>query len=324
MIIDSPYFTILIPAFKIKFFDEAIRSVLAQQDEDFELIILNDASPENIKGVVEKYNDFRIRYYENNKNVGAIRIVENWNKLLSYAKGEFVICMGDDDCLKKNCLSEYRELISKYPDLDIYHGWTEIIDEDSKVWKMQEPRPLRESVYTMMWHRWTGRFNQYIGDFLYRTDVLRKNGGFFNIPLAWASDDITSYIAAGYKGIANTQIPVFQYRQNKYSITSVGGAAEKIEAISLEKSWYNDFLLRKPINETDVIYYGLLKRDMPDFISQKVNYTIDNEVKGKIKNHFFEALNSWFFWFKENKKIGRSKLSMFKLLFNALKFKLFK
>ena len=233
-------FSITIPAFKAAYLKECIDSILVQTYKDFELIIVNDASPEDLTSIVKSFDDPRIRYYINEKNCGAINVVDNWNKCLSYATGEYIICMGDDDKLLPNCLEEYVKLINKYPNLGVYHAWTEIIDENSCVIQMQEARPLHEGVYSMMWERWRGRL-QYIGDFLFDRKLLVSNGGFYKLPLAWGADDISVYIAAQNKGIANMQVPGFQYRVNSNTITSTGNALIKMEAIRLEEQWYKFF-----------------------------------------------------------------------------------
>lgn len=223
-------FSIAIPAYKASYLKECIDSILCQTYKDFELIIVNDASPENLDSIVTSYDDSRIRYYVNEKNCGAIDVVDNWNKCLSYAKGDYIICMGDDDRLLPNCLEEYDNLIKKIPNLGVYHAWTEIIDEYSNVVQMQEARPLYEGVYSMMWGRWKGRL-QYIGDFLFDRRLLVSNGGFYKLPLAWASDDITAYTAAKKNGIANMQVPGFQYRVNSQTISSTGNVTLKLQAI---------------------------------------------------------------------------------------------
>ena len=124
-------FSITIPAYKQKYLYEAIESCLAQTFKDFELIIVDDASPEDLKSEVDKFQDTRIRYYRNEKNCGALNVVDNWNICLGYATGDYVICMGDDDKLLPNCLEEYFKLINRYPNIGLLHGWTEIINDDS-------------------------------------------------------------------------------------------------------------------------------------------------------------------------------------------------
>lgn len=246
-------FSITIPAYKAKFIKECIDSVLSQTYENFELIILNDASPEPIDEIVAGYDDIRIAYFKNDENVGAERVVDNWNKLLGYSTGDYLICMGDDDKLLPNCLEEYAKLIEQYPSKDVYHGWTEIIDEASVPYNIQQQRPEQESVYAAIWGRMHGRL-QYIGDCLYKVESLRKEGGFFDLPFAWGSDDITFFRAAAIDGVANTQVPVFQYRENRFSISSTGNADKKMEAFISYIQWIGSFLEHEPENEMDALY----------------------------------------------------------------------
>lgn len=244
-------FSVTIPIYKATFLRECIESVLSQTYKDFEVIIVNDASPEDLTSIVKSFDDSRIKYYVNEKNCGAINVVDNWNKCLSYATGDYIICMGDDDKLLPSCLEEYVKLIETYPGLGVYHAWTELIDENSCVINMQEARPLYERVYSMMWERWKSRL-QYIGDFLFDRKLLINNGGFYKLPLAWASDDLSAYIAAQKNGIANMQVPGFQYRINSKTITNTSNAEIKLEAINMEEQWYRGFLAKEP-KENDVV-----------------------------------------------------------------------
>jgi hypothetical protein len=142
--------------------------------------------------------------------------------------------------------------------MGIYHGWTEIINENSNVIKMQEPRPLKESVYSLIWNRWLGR-SQYIGDFLFLTSLLKENGGFYYLPLAWGSDNVSSYVAAEFSGIVNSQTPVFQYRVNSLSLSVISNCESKIDAILGEYLWMSHFLEKIPSDSVSVIYWKNLK-----------------------------------------------------------------
>lgn len=258
---DAPAFSILIPAFKTRFLKECIESVLSQTVADFELLILNDCSPEPVDDIVGSYDDCRIKYFKNEKNSGAIDIVKNWNKLLDLSTGTFVVCIGDDDRLLPNALEQYAKLIERYPSLNVYHGWSEIIDEHSDVYSMQQALPEYESVYSMMWHRWSGR-DLFIGDFLYRSSYLKQAGGFIDLPMAWGSDDLTAFNAAYQLGIANTQVPVFQYRRNSLTISSGGDPLTKIKATALYESAAAEILSR-PLPEnpsrTEVTFHKMCR-----------------------------------------------------------------
>jgi glycosyltransferase involved in cell wall biosynthesis len=225
-------FSITIPTYKSHYLKEAIGSVVGQTYADWELIIVDDCSPEDLRFIVEPFlSDSRIRYYRNEKNCGAVNVVDNWNICLGYCTGDYVICMGDDDRLLPCCLAEYQQLIQKHPGLNVYHTRTEIIDEEGVVTDLQEPRPEWESVLSLIWNRWDHRNKQYIGDFCYDTAYLKNAGGYYKLPLAWGSDDITATLAAKENGIANTQTFGFQYRDNASTITrSTQNIQVKIQA----------------------------------------------------------------------------------------------
>lgn len=268
-------FSIGIPAFKARFLYDCIASVLGQTYADFELIIVNDASPENVEGVVNNFSDKRIRYYVNEKNYGAENVVDNWNKCLSYARGDFFILMGDDDVMAPNYLEEFNCLIQKFNSLDVFHCRSKIINEKSEPFFITQGLPPTESVYESIWHRINGWRMQYISDFVYRTRALKANGGFFKIKLAWASDDISSFIAMGHKGIANINIPLLYYRRTNLTISMSGSTILKLEAIKEERRWYENFLKTEdPQDEHDRHIKSWIENALPLYFKKKTINTI--------------------------------------------------
>jgi glycosyltransferase involved in cell wall biosynthesis len=57
----------VLPVFKAKYLSESIDSILNQTMSDFELIIVNDQSPDDIDSIVFSFNDSRIQYDINEK-----------------------------------------------------------------------------------------------------------------------------------------------------------------------------------------------------------------------------------------------------------------
>lgn len=262
-------FSILIPTYKSRFLKEAIESVLSQSYSHFEIVIVDDCSPENIRCVVDSYVDDRIRYYRNDYNIGGIDVVENWNRCLNYAIGDFVICMGDDDMLCSNCLEEYLFLIDKYPNLNVFHGMTEMIDENGQICDAQDLRPEFEPTSLFILNRWRGR-KQYIGDFLFRTTVLKSLGGFYKVPLAWGSDDISAAMVAGSDGIANTYKTVFLYRYSGITISRNHMEKYKMQAVLEEEDWYRVFMESLTAhNERERIFVKLLFNEFFRYFSKK-------------------------------------------------------
>ena len=306
-------FSILIPAYKSEFLKEAIESVLGQSYKNLELIVVDDCSPENIKSIVDGFSDSRMSYYRNKKNCGAINVVDNWNKCLSYATGDYVICMGDDDKLTSTCLSDYIVLIKKYPGLHVYHTRTLIINEESEVCYIQEQRPEYESGYSLWWHRWMGREHQYIGDFLYERHHLIKEDGFFYLPLAWASDDITAVRAALPLGIANVSKPGFCYRRSNATISSSADERVKSEATLKELEWYKNILIHsKPEDDVDKILVKLL------------NVIFSNHFKSKIMRSFcsdiYESPSHVSYWYKHRKVYYLSPRIIISSLLDSLRY----
>lgn len=305
--------SVTIPAFKDRYLKEAIDSVLAQTYQDYELVIVNDASPYDIDTIVEQYTDSHIRYYKNEYNCGGKNVVDNWNICLRYAKGEYVLCMGDDDKLTPSCLQDFSNLIEKYPQLDIYHSRSEIIDEDSNLVRILEERPEWESVYSLMYNP----RNTHLGDWLFRTDTLIRNGGFYKLPYGWQSDDISAFIAAAKHGVANTKDVGFQYRGNALSIShDLTCIEDKIDAVRYSIQWRLNFISDKhPDNEDDRRLISLIKSTT----LKEGNLNIDNMVEFDIRKQFWKR--SWF-WLLNRRRHGISFIRYIRCVLKTIKYSL--
>ena len=234
----TPRYSILLPSFRARFLNVCLESILRQTEPDFELIVVDDASPEDLESIVSSFQDPRIRYFRNEAGCGAEHLVNNWNICLGYARGEFVLNMGDDDILEPRCLEAFGELIARHPDQDVYHMRASFIDENGTVFRVLEERPETETLEEMVLARWKGR-PQMIGDYLFRRQPLVEAGGYYDLPYAWCSDDITVFRAAREKGIANSNEPLFLFRKSRYSISGNALNTEgKLQATLQSESWY--------------------------------------------------------------------------------------
>ena len=299
-------FSVTIPAYKSRFLKNAIESVITQTYNNWDLIIVDDASPEDLATLVRGFKDPRIRYYRNTKNCGAVNVVDNWNICLNYCESDYVICMGDDDMLAPCCLEEYAILIEKYPNLNVYHALTDVVDESGNVIGHQRLRPEYQTVQELILHRWNGDV-QFIGDFCYKLDYLRKTGGYFKQPLAWASDDITAVRAAEEGGgIANTQKMCFLYRENRMSISSNKNNGLKLDAKARERQWFVDFFLRHP--------------DVPEILyPQAFNSWFNGQIELHLKAFFEESLMNLPSALSKSGHLSLKKKKVFREWFKVLK-----
>ena len=79
----------------------AIESVLAQSLTDFELIVIDDGSPDDTRAIVEGFADPRLIYVRNEHNLGP---QGNWNRCLELAQGKYFKLLPHDDLLHPHCL----------------------------------------------------------------------------------------------------------------------------------------------------------------------------------------------------------------------------
>lgn len=140
----KPTVSVLIPTYNYaRYLPEAIDSVLAQDFDDFELIIADDASSDNTVEVCEAYArlDSRIRFFRHEENLG---MVENWNWCLRQAKGTYIkYLLADDKFLKPYALRRLVEAIEQHVGISLVTSARALIDENSKITGVWNPLGLR-------------------------------------------------------------------------------------------------------------------------------------------------------------------------------------
>jgi glycosyltransferase involved in cell wall biosynthesis len=129
--------TVGIPVYNMAhFIGDAIESVLAQTHQDFELLILDDASTDNIAEVVSKYEDPRIRFYRMEENCGAHVAT---NQLAARAEGLFFVPLSADDTIEPNFLEKCLAEFKTSPFLEFVASQTDFIDEKGEPYTADHP-----------------------------------------------------------------------------------------------------------------------------------------------------------------------------------------
>lgn len=115
---ESIKFSIIIPTFNRSWcIERAIKSVLQQEFQDWEMIIIDDGSTDDTKNITKKYlSDSRIKYfYKENGGVGSAR-----NLGIENANGEIIMFLDSDDEFVSGALTLIFSAISKYKDAKIF------------------------------------------------------------------------------------------------------------------------------------------------------------------------------------------------------------
>ncbi len=106
-----PFFSIIIPTYnRAAFIAKAIQSVLEQIFSDFELIVIDDASADNTKEIVNTFEDSRIVYVKNPENLERCK---SRNKGIQISKGKYICFLDSDDYHLPNHLSLLHSEIQK-------------------------------------------------------------------------------------------------------------------------------------------------------------------------------------------------------------------
>jgi glycosyltransferase involved in cell wall biosynthesis len=173
----SPTVSIGMPVYNgADYIRRSVESLLAQDYEDFELIISDNASTDETESICREFaaTDARIRYYRNDTNVGASG---NYNKTFKLARGKFFKWAAHDDECDRTMLSRCVEFLERAPDrVTMVYPLAELIDEQSKTLRSpldriesRDPRPHRRLAH-LLWS--LNMCDPVFG--LYRTEQLRK------------------------------------------------------------------------------------------------------------------------------------------------------
>lgn len=238
-------FSFVMPSYKVRYMKFAVDSILQQSYEDFELIIINDASPEDIEGLVGSYHDPRIVYFKNDENIGGGDLVKNWNYCIRYAKGDYLILASDDDIYGSNFLLEINNLINQYGSVDLFRARVERIDSDGFVTDKDFIYPQYMSQVDFI-HFWSKGFINCISNYVFRREALLEKGGFVNFPFAWFSDD-ASVIQLSEKGAVSSDNILFQFRTSEINISSqtdIHILKGKMKATDMFYYWISNYIMK--------------------------------------------------------------------------------
>lgn len=123
----NPEFSICIPAYNAgNFISATVESVLAQTFRDYEIVILDNASTDNTKVLLERYSDNRIRIITNSETLPAH---ENWTQVISLARGKWIKLLCADDLLRPDALANIYEDLQNNPNVLVHAGLRDVIDD---------------------------------------------------------------------------------------------------------------------------------------------------------------------------------------------------
>ena len=245
---------------RARFLPEAIESVLAQSFADWEMIVVDDASTDNTKEVVEKYCacDSRIKYYRNPEN---LNISKSRNRGMELAVGKYIAVLDSDDmwCDEEKIATQYS-FLEEHPDHILVGGGVIVVDENGVEKKRyidpQDDKDLRRIILSR------NPFAQ--STVMYNRKAVLDLGGYDNALNGIEDYDLWLRIGSVAK-FANINRHVLKYRVH-------GGNISVTDRLRLVE--HNLSLVKKNKNNFPSYYKAILRRQIRLFL-----YRIVSKIK---------------------------------------------
>lgn len=258
-----------------RFLEKAIKSYLNQTFQEKELIIIDDASTDNSRKIIEKYENKKIcRVIYNNTNQGLIK---SSNIAIKAAKGKYVLRLDADDYLDSNALTIFYQEINRDPNIALVYSDYYVVDIKNNVQSFQKQMLRNEILHN---HE----------PVLAACCLIKKNALFsvnlyderFNRQDGY---DIWFKLIKNFK-IKHVSLPLFFYRRHNFNLTNNKNKLYKtrtkiLRKFSKQKRKIKDLLIdcvipvRGPSIDLSCRSLNLLNKKPMIF------YTIDEALKVK-------------------------------------------
>ncbi|MBI2547967.1 glycosyltransferase [Candidatus Woesearchaeota archaeon] len=192
-----------------KFLETAIKSVLKQTIQDFELIIFDDGSTDNTKSILGKYENhpkIKIIYQQNQG------LPKTSNKALQMSTGEYIIRLDADDYFDENIILLLSHVLDTKPDVALVYPDYYEINEEGEIIGIVRRKKIGEEAKLL-------DLPAHGACTMIRKKVLLQIGGYCEDIGCQDGYDLWLKLTKKFKPY-NVNIPLFYYRKHHQSLTS--------------------------------------------------------------------------------------------------------
>jgi glycosyltransferase involved in cell wall biosynthesis len=245
-----PVLDIIIPAYKARFLSRTLHSFSAQTDPRFSFFVFDDASPENIREVMDSCRSgLPMRYHRFDENRGREHLALHWNRCVERTSAPWIWLFSDDDLADPDCVASFYRGQKSGTNADVLRFDTTLIDEHDQCLRCLPPHPARETSGEFLLQRLRRRRWSFVPDHIFSRRAFIREGGFVDFPLGWHSDDATWAAFARQTGFASLDGARVSWRVSAENISGCGNSwtcREKAEASFQYYEWVSRFLEGTP------------------------------------------------------------------------------
>ena len=128
--------TVLIPTYNVeKYIKECLGSVLNQTFQDFDVLIIDDASTDNTVKVIQEINDYRIKILVKKENKG---LIDSLNIGFKACKGKYIARVDGDDVNALDRFEKQFNFLEVNADIDACGSWLQCFGSSNRLMKHKE------------------------------------------------------------------------------------------------------------------------------------------------------------------------------------------
>ena len=121
---------------------QCVHSILQQSLQDFNLLVLDNASTDGTLDWIQSLKDERIICFPSEV---SLSMTENWNRICTLPKNEFMTIIGHDDLLLPDYLKTMDQLIRENPDAGLYQAHFDFINAKGEFVHHCQPMAARQT-----------------------------------------------------------------------------------------------------------------------------------------------------------------------------------
>jgi GT2 family glycosyltransferase len=216
-----------------RFIAATLRSILDQTFDDFELVVVDDASTDGTADLLQSSEDRRVRYFRNDTNLGQ---VPSLNVGLKLCRGELVARIDGDDLCEPTRLAAQVKYLADHPDIAGCATWTTEIDENDNVIGALEPCEDPAHVRWSLCH--TNRL--YHPSMALRRAVLEKAGGYDTAYPATEDYELWTRLIIGGARLGIVPQRLIRYRRRAGSITATHAERQRRVGCTIATRYTNE------------------------------------------------------------------------------------
>ncbi len=267
-------YSIIIPVYNVEeYLDRCLKSILNQTYSNYEVIIVNDGSPDNSDNIIKSYEKEDKRFKEYKKVNGGLSDARNYG--LKYATGDYLIFIDADDYIESNYLEKVNDVLERNKDIDVLKFKIKLVDEGENLIRMENG--LNKEGVTSFEELVKLEFLEPAWSYVYKLSFWKENNFTYLKGMIHEDFGLTPEILMKANKIYYLNSYLYNYVQRNGSIMSSNNK-EKLHKKAYDMLYQYDRLIKINYNKDTKVYKSFLA----NALISKTN-TLDKEEQKKYK-----------------------------------------